>query len=319
MPPPPTAPLTGLPDPQGVALGRSALAVKIENTPEARPQSGLDAADVVYEEVVEYGITRFWAIFNSGAPAQVGPIRSVRQMDPDVVSATGGVVAYSGGTQPNVDLIRAAPVTWIDENNANNGAGQRSCEVDAAATYCREAKKAAPHNLYGRTAALWQRGGKPVPPPALFTYLRPGHVFTGDPVAQFHLNFEHGYDVTYQWDAPSNGWKQFQHIAPFVSDTGTQIAPTNVVVLFVTYNGAGEGQLIGQGDAWVFANGQVVRGHWAKATPTQVTTYTDAKGAPIALPPGHTWVELYPAAFGSTVDITAPPGAPATTTTTKKR
>src|SRR5690348_14900013 len=60
----PTAPLTGLPDPSGAAQSRSALSVKIENTPEARPQSGLDVADVVYEEVVEGGITRFWAIFN---------------------------------------------------------------------------------------------------------------------------------------------------------------------------------------------------------------------------------------------------------------
>ena len=72
--------------------------MKIENTPEARPQSGLDVADVVYEEVVEGGITRFWAIFNSHAPDHVGPIRSVRRMDPDIVSPLGGVVAYSGGT-----------------------------------------------------------------------------------------------------------------------------------------------------------------------------------------------------------------------------
>ena len=88
--PVPTAPFTGLPDPNGVSQTRPSLAVKIENTPEARPQSGLDVADVVYEEVVDGGITRFWAIFNSAAPVNVGPVRSVRAMDPLVVSPLGG-------------------------------------------------------------------------------------------------------------------------------------------------------------------------------------------------------------------------------------
>jgi hypothetical protein len=318
--PPPVAPLTGLPDPQRVALGRSALSVKIENTPDARPQSGLDQADVVYEEVVEGGITRFWAIFNSAAPAQVGPIRSVRQMDPNVVSPLGGVVAYSGGTQPNVALIRAAPVTWVDENNANNGKGEPTCEGDPNATYCREQKRAAPHNLYGRTGPLWQRGGKPVPPSPLFHYLEPGATFPGDPVAQFKLNFQLGYDVTYQWDAVGNAWKRIQHTDPFLADNGTQIAPTNVVVMFVPYSGAGEGQLIGQGDAWVFTSGRIVRGHWAKTTATQPPVYTDAAGNPIALQPGRTWVELFPA--GLAVDVTpgaATPATAATTTTTRER
>ena len=321
--PPPVAPLTGLSDPQRVALSRSALSVKIENTPDARPQSGLDAADVVYEEVVEGGITRFWAIFHSNAPSQVGPIRSVREMDPNVVSPLGGVVAFSGGTQANVDLMRAAPVTWVDESNSDGNKRQASCDADATATYCRSSKRAAPHNLFGRTAPLWARGGKPVPPVALFTYLPSQKPFTGDPVASFKLGFERGYDVTYVWDPPSAGWKRVQGLQPFLSDTLTQLAPTNVVVQFVTYTGGGEGQLIGQGDAWVFSNGQLIKGHWAKSSATQATVFSDATGHPIALTPGHTWVEFFPVAFGQGVTVTPAPGAtttpPSVATTTTRR
>ena len=104
--PVPTAPFTGLPDPDGVANARSSVAVKIENSPDARPQSGLDVADIVYEEVVEGGITRFWAVFNSKAPEVIGPVRSVRAMDPAIVWPLGGVIAYSGGTGPNVAGVR---------------------------------------------------------------------------------------------------------------------------------------------------------------------------------------------------------------------
>jgi hypothetical protein len=300
----PVAPLTGLPDPQNVANTRSSLAVKIENTPEARPQSGLDVADVVYEEVVEGGITRFWAIFNSAAPESIGPIRSVRQMDPQVVSPYGGVVAYSGGTEPNVALIRAAPVTWVDENNA-------------ADAYYREPTRAAPHNLFGHSALLFQRGGKPVPPGKEFLFVEKGQTFTGDPVASFHVNFQQGYDNTYVWDANSHGWMRFQRTnEPFMAIGSTpapvQVAPTNVIVQFVHYDGAGEGNLGGTGEAWFFSNGQLVKGTWARVYPGGPTVWYDATGAQMHLTPGRTWVELFPQ--GGTVDV-VPAAPPATTTT----
>ncbi len=93
----PLAPLTGLADPSGATKSRPSIAVKIDNAPEARPQSGLDVADIVYEEVVEGGVTRLIAVFHSTAPELAGPVRSVRPMDPDILSAYHGLVAYSGG------------------------------------------------------------------------------------------------------------------------------------------------------------------------------------------------------------------------------
>jgi hypothetical protein len=104
------APLTGV-APAGESLTRPALEVKIDNTAPARPQTGIDVADVVYEEVVETPFTRFLAIFNSTLPDTVGPIRSVRATDPNVVWPLGGVFAYSVGAAPNGELIRQAPVT----------------------------------------------------------------------------------------------------------------------------------------------------------------------------------------------------------------
>src|SRR6478735_7448658 len=117
---PPTAPLTGLPDPSAASHTRPALSVKVENTDAARPQAGIDQADVLYEEVVEGGITRFVAIFNSAVPDVIGPVRSVRAEDPDIVWPVGGIFAYSGGAQVNVNAINNAPVHAVDESSAGD-------------------------------------------------------------------------------------------------------------------------------------------------------------------------------------------------------
>ncbi len=296
----PKAPFTGLPDPSGVSLTRSSVAVKIENTPEARPQSGLDVADVVYEEVVDGGITRFWAVFNSNAPENIGPVRSVRAMDPQVVTPLGGVVAYSGGTEPNVAAIRATGLVWVDENNAGDA-------------FFREPTRSAPHNLFARSALLWQRGGVPVPPVPLFQYVdtEKGQAFTGEPVTSFHVNYELGYDVSYVWDAGVGGWMRFSRTTePFMAAglAPVQVNAPNVIVQFVPYAGFGEGNLLGTGEAWVFSNGQLIRGTWAKGFVGSITEYKDAAGTPIPITPGRTWVELVP--VGRTVDVVSPPAPP---------
>ncbi len=307
----PTAPLTGRPDPSGASQTRAALSVKIENTPEARPQSGLDVADVVYEEVVEGGITRFWAIFGSAAPQVVGPIRSVRFMDPNVVWPIGGVVAYSGGTNANVALIREAPIVWVDENNAGDA-------------FFRESTRFAPHNLYGDTAKLWARGGEPVPPHPLFTYLGKGDTFVGDGIDQFRVGFNAGYDPTYTWDPATKTWKRSYGQFPFLDTSGNQVAPTNVIVQFVHYPAGAEGELIGEGEAWVFSDNKLLRGKWVKPNAETPTQFLNVFGVPIALTPGRTWVELLPT--GSPVDLVASPPPPPTTipptlppTTAKKK
>ncbi len=112
----PVAPLSGLADPSGVSLTRPALSIKIENTPEALPQWGVDQADVVYEEIVNGGITRLLAIFNSHAPSKVGPVRSVRPTDTQILWPIGGIFAYSGGAAYAIASISTVPsLKLIDE------------------------------------------------------------------------------------------------------------------------------------------------------------------------------------------------------------
>lgn len=307
----PTAPFTGLPDPSGVTQTRASLAVKIENTPEARPQSGLQQADVVYEEEVEGGITRFWAVFGTGAPDTVGPIRSVRQMDPDIVSPLGGVIAFSGGAPANVELIRQTPTVQVDENNAGDA-------------FFRATDRFAPHNLYGYPAKLWERGGEPVPPRPLFTYLKAGEAYPStEGIDQFRVGFDSGYDPTWTWDAASKTWKRSYGTVPFNDVSGAQVAASNVIVQFTYYPTGSEGQLVGSGEAWLFSDGKLVRGTWSKPDAVTPTAYSFGLGAPVPLTPGKTWVELLPQ--GKPVDLVAAPPPPpttlppATTTTTKPK
>src|SRR5207245_11565693 len=109
-PVPAVSPLTGLPGTTPSAVTRPTLTVKTETAPESRPQAGLQSADVVYEEQVEGGLTRFLAVFQSTDADLVGPIRSLRPTDPQVVRAYGGLFAYSGGTQKFIGLLHATPL-----------------------------------------------------------------------------------------------------------------------------------------------------------------------------------------------------------------
>jgi hypothetical protein len=249
---------------------------------------------VVYEEVAEGGITRFAVIFQSTIPDVVGPIRSVRAMDPDVVWPVGGVFAYSGGAAPNIPLIQAAPVNAVDESAAGDA-------------MFRDRTKRAPHNLFGHAAALLAKGGNPVPPPPLFSYLSEKETFSGDPVVALAVGFGRGYDVSYVYDAPSRTWKRITN-EPFVAADGQQVAPTNVVVQFTDYPAESEGQTVGQGDVWVFSDGKVAKGRWVRPQQEQPAQYVDATGKPIKLVPGRTWVELLPA--GLPVSVLGPPPPP---------
>ncbi len=301
---PPVAPLTGLPDPTGQSFTRPALSVKIENAPEARPQTGLQSADVVYEQVVEYGITRFMAVFNSNLPPVVGPIRSGRIMDPDLFAPLGGIFVYSGGIQATEDAINATPGVHVIVDTGSGGA------------LFRDNSKAAPHNLYGHTDQLLAMGGKPTPPPALFQYLPPNVAFPGATVNAFTIKYDPTYGApTYTWDPGSGTWKRTIGTTPFVTSDGGQVAPNNVIIEFTSTAlpspEAGAFNTVGSGDAWVFSGGKFVQGKWARSSRTMVTQFTDLGGAPIRLTPGRTWVEFEPeiATYGG-VDISPPPPPP---------
>jgi hypothetical protein len=289
------AALTGLPDPTAVTKRRSALTIKIDNTPQAHPQYGINEADVVYEEIVEGGITRLAAIFNSNLPTKVGPVRSVRRTDREIVFPIGGIFAFSGGAQYAITSIETAPVKLIDQSNAG-------------AAMFRDTTRPPPHNLFANAVLLMKEGGKVHPPPALFTYVSRSAPAVGARVGSFSVNFGSGYATSYQWDGSTHDWLRSIFGAPDVTATGVRVAPTNVIVMSVKYYGGvgvegSYAQLVGSGPVEIFSDGRLQKGTWFRRNIHLPTAYRSASGKVIALRPGQTWVELL--AVGETVSVYA--------------
>jgi Protein of unknown function (DUF3048) N-terminal domain/Protein of unknown function (DUF3048) C-terminal domain len=295
LPKVPLAPLTGLPDPTRATRDRSALTIKIDNTPEAVPQYGVEDADVVYEEIVEGGITRLAAIFNSHVPTVVGPVRSVRRTDREIVFPIGGVFVCSGGAEYALRSIATAPVKVFDQANAGSA-------------MFRTSNRYPPHNLFVYAQQMMAKDGKPRPPPALFTYLPAGHSAHGPKVSSFTVNFESGYAVTYNWNSASRSWDRSIFGAPDVSANGVRISPKNVIVMSVNYVGGvgvidSYAQLVGSGPVEIFTGGVVQHGTWSRTNLYHRTYYKNLQGKPIELNPGQTFVELL--ATGEGVSITS--------------
>jgi|tagenome__1003787_1003787.scaffolds.fasta_scaffold20860531_2 hypothetical protein len=304
---PPVAPLTGLPDPKRESFERPAVTVKINNTSSGK-QQGIEDADVVYEEVVESGITRLAAIFNSKTPDTVGPVRSVRRTDQSIVWPIGGVFAYSGGAQYAIDSIDTAPVVQLDETRA----GDKMFRSDSAR---------APFNLFAHVDQMYDtEDAKPVPPPPLFSYRKAGAKVAGDPVASFVVGFSTGYAPTWTWDVKAKSWARTpgsSNASVYDADGNPiDISAQNVVVMFVQYAGGvgnegSEAVMTGTGPAWVFTNGKVVKGTWTRPDKEKPAKFLDDSGKPIKLTPGQTWVELPDASY----PVTVLPPVNATTTT----
>jgi hypothetical protein len=278
------APLTGLPDPTGVTRHRAALTIKIDNTPEAHPQYGIEDADDVFEEIVEGGITRLAAIFDTRYPAQVGPVRSVRRTDREIVFPIRGVFAFSGGAEYAVRSIETAPVKLYDQSNAG-------------AAMWRDPDRYPPHNLFANAALLMEMAHETVPPPPLFTYQAPKGVAPGRPVASFVVGFQSGFAVTYTWDTATRSWDRSIFGAPDVAATGQRISPKNVVVMSVNYIGGvgvidSYAELVGSGPVQVFTRGTLQKGTWSRRSLRKRAVFKNAQGQVINLTPGQTFVEL---------------------------
>jgi hypothetical protein len=281
----PIAPMTGSVDASGESLKRCAITVKIDNTPQAQPHYGIEQADVVYEEVVEGGITRLAAIFNSHAPDRVGPVRSVRKTDQSIVWPYGGVFVYSGGAQYAIDSINTAPVVQIDETRAGP-------------LMFRDHSRQAPHNLYARVDQMYARCGPKIPPPALFTYRVPGTPVAGTPAATIHVGFLNGFDTTWTWNNTTKSYDRSLFGRPEITASGAHVSPRNVVVMFTNYVGGNaeglgaEATLTGTGKLSVFTGGHEITGTWARPDKSKPAQLLDAAGNEIHLGPGQTWVEL---------------------------
>jgi Protein of unknown function (DUF3048) N-terminal domain/Protein of unknown function (DUF3048) C-terminal domain len=292
-----TAPLTGLPQPYKVQLAAPAVVVKIDNVDAARPQTGINQADVVYEELVEGGLTRLAAVFQSQYPSVVGPVRSGRLTDEGIIDDLNHpVFAYSGTNGIFLPILRSQPITDIDDENHPS-------------QFYRTNYAASPHNLYANVNSLAGAALNPAPPAPLFSFLGAGKSFGGagiTPDISVHVGFPEA-SVTWDWNAQDHLWLRDQNGTIDVDRAGIQMSAANVIVQFVPYitsamaTGEGgppapipEGLLVGSGVAWFFSNGHVVKGTWSRSSLTSVTTYKDASGAIVRLTRGRTWVELAP-------------------------
>jgi hypothetical protein len=289
LPPIPRQPLTGAPLADGEKpIGRPALAVKIDNQSGARRNHrGIAMADIVFEEIVEGDITRFAAVFHSRGSEQVGPIRSGRSQDVDLLTSfRRPLFAWSGGNPGVERLIAESALTDLNWQKGARGYYRGDGSI--------------PHNLYNDTETLWSQTPEDlvgVAPIRQFTYLRPKKKFRGDAVASFQLGMR-GIDVEWTWDAAAGRFLRSQEGAPHQDVLHGRIDATNVIVMVVQYlpsqidARSPEAQTVGNGPAYVFSNGAARRARWVREDSTRPIRFIGEKGKRIALTPGNTWIEL---------------------------
>lgn len=303
-------PLTGTKAPGGVVPRRPALAVKIDNysngppPAEARPQSGLNYADDIFEEQVEGGITRYVAVFQCRqSPIPIGPVRSARAVDIGILSEfSHPLLVHVGGIPVVIARINYSTITNLDLGN------YPSLNINPPGRF-------APYDTYTRTQLAWGLyKNRTTPPSPIFTYTK--LPLPGRSVTQIHLDWSITSDIYWRWDRTTGTWLRYYDNAAAVPGppliqpdrlaNGVQNQAQNVVIQIVhIYFGPwlenDEGGLEVQahiahssGRAFVFRNGKVIPGVWTHGSLTSPTIFKTSTGKVIGLAPGRTWVEVYP-------------------------
>lgn len=286
------SPLSGLQvDP--AVTGRPVTAVMIENSPAARPQSGLQAAGVVYEAIAEGGITRFLALFQDTRPPYIGPVRSLRPYYIDFAAPFQASIAHVGGSPDALSIVRNGQYRDLDQF-FNSG------------SYWRIPTRASPHNVYtsfDRLDTLNQSKGYTS---SLFTiWPRKADKISSTPTART-INIaisSPDYYSSYSYDKSTNSYFRSEGGAPHMQlesaddKTGVQLHPKVVIALVMAYNLGPDRQHSvyadnGSGSAFVFQDGGVTQGQWNKAGTNTQIQFQDASGAPLKLNAGQTWLTL---------------------------
>jgi hypothetical protein len=287
---PPLDPFTGEPV---KALG-PVLAVKIDNIVYARPQTGLRSADLVYVIPVEGGLTRFMAVFSSHIPPVIGPVRSARQSDLDLLRQFGRpAFAWSGATPHLVPFIERAPVADL-----------YALQVGG---YYRSASRAAPYNLYADTRQLLREA--PHPSKASDIGFRFGAQPGGTPIASYSVKYP-AASYTFRWSASQKRWLTWIDGAPAEATEGGQLGGSTVVIQytqittsrFLEYGGRPPyAKSTGSGRAVILRNGRVYSVRWSRPSLNAGTTYT-LDGKRMLFAPGQVWVVLAPDSHASYVN-----------------
>ena len=295
-PEPPERCLSGKDLPSGVKAGRPAVAVKIENSPEARPQAGLENADIVYEEIVEGAVTRFMAIYHCGKSDKAGPVRSARFDDADLATPFTKVIAYSGSNDIVEAELRKQRMIALDEDVAGDG------------LYRDPPGSTDVHSLFAHTEKLRKLASKSradAPTAEPFTF---GEApADAKDAKRISLHFHPSSTIEYRFRGGS--WKRFEAGAPFMTAGGPQLGVANVLVQevrvekfkgIVDSTGAASPDIYvkGKGRALLFRDGKVIKGTWSVKEPGRAPVFTSAAGEPMVFAVGNIWIELVPSARG---------------------
>ncbi len=297
-PPKPTfpSPIDGTPMPAEADGTKPVTAVMIENSPDARPQSGLKDAQVVYEAIAEAGITRFIAIYQQNKPQNIGPVRSIRPYYLDWAAPYDASIAHVGGSAEALAQVRNGSFRDIDQYF--NGS-----------SYWRSAERAPPHNVYTSFEKLDSlNAAKGYSTSAPKGIVRTAQKPSGAPTAtqlSVHISSKM-YDSSYTYDAASNSYKRSQNGEAHTDREKGQLTPKVVVVVKApmyieqqrdTWRGVIE--TTAGGEATIFQNGHVVQCTWSKSAQTEQINFTDANGNTVPLAYGQTWITVVPSSNGS--------------------
>ncbi|MDR7382703.1 DUF3048 domain-containing protein [Promicromonospora iranensis] len=282
---------------------RPAVSVKIENAVEARPQRGLVEADIVWEEVVEGGITRFVATYHSKIPDAVEPVRSVRPMDPAIVAPLDGILAFSGGQGPFIAAIEREGTQTVIMDDGDPG-------------FTRDPGRVAPHNVIGSVPTFLEQadGRRTSPPPAQFEYARkPGEGSApraGKPAREVDVRLSRAQRTVWTWDAENKRYLRSEGLAASVAADGRRHSARNVLVLatevfntkWVDPSGAPvpEHRLAERtGEGTLVSMGRSIPVRWSKKDHQAPIVLRTPNGKEALLDPGNTWIELVPRGTGS--------------------
>ncbi len=288
----PVQPLTGLPLTDSALLSRVALVVKVSNDPGARPQTGLNDSDIVYE-AWGAGPTRFATVWHSTDLDFVGPIRSCREQDVNLVgSFNRAVFACSGGNPGNLALLRASDLLLVTEGQ---GPGW---ELDP--------NRVRPHKTHANTAFLRANAGPERTGPAQqFRYRAVGEAATaGEVMTGFDLQIQQVF-VQWRYDPATGKYVRSQDGRPHTLADGKQVFTDNVVILNLDYepsrtdNRSPDGRTTGSGLALAFTGGRMILGTWTRNDRLEPFALAEPSGAPMLLTPGRTFIELPNSGNGS--------------------
>ncbi|MDD5018540.1 MAG: DUF3048 domain-containing protein [Eubacteriales bacterium] len=270
----------------------------IENSAVARPQTGLQTADVVYEVPVEGGITRFVCVFCDNVPSEVMPVRSARPPFLYIQSEWDAVFMHFGGSgSSKADYNKSYSIY------GNDLYGEIKYHVDGWSGgwdkyFYRVSSIDAPHNVVGDpllAQALYDYDPEP-----LGWLFGEDAVYSGDSVTEILLPMCSGDDnyVSYVYDSENDMYLRFMNGQEFISaETGEQVIVKNIIVQYSTYKSV-EGiklwNMVGGGDADIYIGGKLIQGTWEKTSAGDATVYYDEEGKQIVLRPGNTWIHIHP-------------------------